>query len=81
MTENEVGTAFLKLESECIIRNAQGRVKSSLYEVNDMLLGFPALGILELDEDNKILVHEVRVDLYERRIRMNLKEGRTEWLN
>jgi hypothetical protein len=71
----DVGISF-KLESECIIRDKDGKVKSSLYEINDTLCGFPVLGILELDPLNRIIMHEVRAEMDDGTIlRLDLKGG------
>jgi len=58
----DVGVAF-KLESECVIRDRDGNIKSCLYEINDTFCGFPVLGILELDPLNRIIMHEVRAEM------------------
>jgi len=63
MTEAGEARAAFRLESECIIRNSEGKIKSTLQETNDILGGFPVLGILELDDQNQVLMHEIRVEM------------------
>ena len=65
---NVESVAGTRLESECIIRDKDGNIKSCTYEVNDTLCGFPALGILELDSLNRIILQEIWAEMNDGRI-------------